>query len=383
MIRRVAAGLVAVAVLVGLIAYSQLTPEVDHVSGFVEAEDIRLGSRVGGRVAAVMAEEGDRIAKGQTLLRLEPYDLNEQLAKARANLASREAEFRKLTDGFRKEEVAQARAAHAQAVAMLDRLKTGPRPQEITAARARLAQAEAELRLANRNLTRVQSMAQRDAATEQEIDRAVEALTVAENQTRVRQLELELLELGTREEEIREAEARVEEARQAMLLAEEGYRPEEVDQAKSARDAAAADLAAIERRLDELEINSPVDGVVESLDLEPGDVVGAGAPVLSVLDTSQYWVRAYVPQRRMDLKVGHKVRVTVDSFPDRDFEAELSYVARQAEFTPSNVQTPEDRAKLVYRIKATLLAPTEGLRPGVTADVWLDQSADSPDSPGN
>ncbi|TWT65172.1 Multidrug export protein EmrA [Posidoniimonas polymericola] len=371
---RLLAAVLVVAALGGLIAYSQLTSEPDHVSGFVEAEDVRLGSRVGGRVAEVLVEEGDRVTKGQLLVRLEPYDLKEQRAAAAADLAARQAEFDKLTAGLRPEEVAQAAARVDRLSAYLKKLRTGPRPQEIGAARARLAQAEAELRLTDRNLKRIEAIAERGAATQEELDTAVEQQTAANNQARVRQQELELLEIGTREEEIQEAEAQLTEANEALALAQQGFRDEEIAQAKAARDAAQASLEAIDRRLEELKVFSPVDGVVEALDLEPGDLTSPGAPFMSVLDTSKYWVRAYVPQRRMDLAVGQHLRVTVDSLPDDSFDAELIFVARQAEFTPGNVQTPEDRAKLVYRIKALLPGDHKRLRPGVTADVWLDKN---------
>jgi multidrug resistance efflux pump len=108
------------------------------------------------------------------------------------------------------------------------------------------------------------------------------------------------------------------------------------------------------------------------LELEPGDLVAAGAPVMSVLDSSHYWIRTYVPQKWMNLKLGQQVSVTVDSIPGRIFPAEITFISRQAEFTPSNVQTPEERAKQVFRIKATLKEGLEVLRPGTSADVWLD-----------
>jgi len=382
MMTRILAGLIAIAVLAGLIGYSQLRTTVDHVSGFVEAEDIRLGSRLGGRIAEALVTEGEQVKRGQVLVRLEAYDLAEQLQQAEAELAAREAELAKYTAGLRPEEIAQTEARYQQLVARLDKLQAGPRPQEISAAQSRLAQAEAELRLTKQNYQRVEETARRNVSTQAELDSAVEAFSAAESRLKVRQQELELLEAGTRAEEIREAEALVEESRQAMLLAKKGFRSEEVDSVRAARDAAVATLRVIKRRMAELEVTSPVDGVVEAFDLEPGDLVGPGAPFMSVLDTSKYWVRAYVPQRHMNLRIGQRVRVTIDSLPDEEFEAELTFVARQAEFTPSNVQTPEDRAKLVYRIKATLLGGYDQLRPGVTADVWLDTpAADADGSP--
>jgi multidrug resistance efflux pump len=121
-----------------------------------------------------------------------------------------------------------------------------------------------------------------------------------------------------------------------------------------------------------LRIAAPVDGVVEAVDLQPGDLVSANAPVLSLMDLRELWVRAYVPEDALNVQVGQDVVVTVDSYPDRSFSGKISFVARQAEFTPGNVQTPEERSQQVFRIKVALTEGLDELRPGMAADVWLE-----------
>jgi multidrug resistance efflux pump len=364
--------LVVAALLVSLILYSQMRPQVKHVSGYIEADEIRLGSRVGGRVSQVHIEEGQRVEAGQLLVELEPYDLIQLQEEARATLAAREADLQRMEAGLRKEEIAQAEARYHQLQARLDKLKAGPRQQEIDAARARVRGAESEQRLAEANYRRAQRLAGTNAVTQEELDRAVEGLQAATANAGMRQEELNLLEAGTRPEEIREAEAQVEEARLAWKVAEEGFRQEEIDQARAARDAARAALEATDQRIKELKIISPAAGVVEAMDLQPGDLAPAGAPVMSLLDDSRLWVRAYVPQEWMDLQIGQRVSVTVDAYPNEQFTAEISFIARQAEFTPSNVQTPQQRANQVFRVKVQLREGLDKLRPGISADVWLD-----------
>ncbi|HEX5105707.1 MAG TPA: efflux RND transporter periplasmic adaptor subunit [Pirellulaceae bacterium] len=371
--RIIAIAVVAVC-LVGLIAYSQFRPQPNFVSGFIEADEIRLGSRVGGRVQAVYAEEGDRALPGQVLIQLEPFDLLERENEARQTLAARTAEYERLTAGLRPEEVAQAKARLDQLQARLDLLEAGPRKQEIEAARGRVRVAEAEVLLAKRIFERRAELFQKSAIAREEYDAASEDLSSAQATLDVRKNELELLEIGTREEEIREARAKVEEARQAWQLAEGGYRREEVEQAKASRDAAQAALEAIREQKKELVVTSPIHGVVESLDLRKGDLVPAGAPVLSVLDNSHMWVRAYVPENRVGLQTGQHIDVTVDSLGSQRFPGEITFIAREAEFTPSNVQTPEDRSKLVFRVKVTLTQHLDKLRPGMSADLWLDSA---------
>jgi multidrug resistance efflux pump len=110
---------------------------------------------------------------------------------------------------------------------------------------------------------------------------------------------------------------------------------------------------------------------VEALELRPGDLTAPGAPVLSLRDTSRMWVRAYVPENRLDIRLHQEMTVTVDSFPGQPFRGAVTFIAPEAEFTPANVQTPEERSKQVFRIKVTLREGLEQLRPGMAADVWL------------
>lgn len=374
--RALAIGLI-VLVLGGLVAYSKFRPLPNSVSGFLEADEIRVGSRVGGRVKAVKVEEGEAVATGQLLVELEPFDLLEREKEAIAALVQREADLHRLEAGFRIEEIAQAEAKYQQAQANYDKLKAGPRKQEIEAARGRLQVAKSELELAQENFTRRSELFEKNTISREEFDSASKTLESAQAQVVVRAQELNLLEEGTREEEIRQAEGQLAEAKAAWELAKNGYRREDIEQAKAARDAAQASVEAIREQTKELEIVSPVNGFIEALDLQPGDLVSAGAPVLSVLDQEDLWVRCYVPQNRTAVQVGDKLWVSVDGLKGERFLGEVVFVARQAEFTPSNVQTPEERSKLVFRIKVELNEKVGRLRPGMTVDVSLDPVKDT------
>ncbi len=365
----VAIGAVLVLVLLG----SQRRTAPLMVSGFVESDEIRLGSRVGGRVSKVYVEEGQAVQKGDVLVQLEPFDLLEREAQYRANYDQARADHEKLSRGFRDEEKAQAKARVDQLAAKVLKLRNGPRPQEIEAARADLELAQATLNLAQDSFERTRNLREQNAATQDQYDRAFKELQVGKALVAARTEDLRLLEAGTRPEEVAEAEAQLEEARQAHALTLSGYRPEEVQAAYAALQSADAALRALREQLQELSIKSPLDGVVEAVELQPGDLVGANAPVISLLDPDSLWVRAYVPEDRLSVDRGQTVKVTVDSFPDEEFSGEITFIARDAEFTPSNVQTPEERSKQVFRIKVTIRTGREKLRPGMAADVWLDE----------
>lgn len=270
MIRRAILVLVVVLLLVAALLYSQSRPKPLRVSGFVEADEIRVGSRVGGRVQKVDAIEGQAVKRGDVLIQLEPYDLLSHQAEAVA----------------------------------------------------RIAEAKAQQQLAQISVDRIAPAFAQSAASKEEMDTANAQLSLT----------------------------------------------------KASVEAAEANAQAIATQIAELKIYAPVDGLVEAVDLQPGDLVAANAPVLSLMDTSNLWVRAYLPENRLDVQVGRKTVVRVDSFANQKFAAHLSYVSREAEFTPGNVQTPEERSKQVFRIKATLDEGLDKLRAGMAADVLLEET---------
>jgi HlyD family secretion protein len=370
--KRVVVVTVLAVVLGGLLAYSQWVQEPLKVSGFLESDEVRLGSRVGGRVAQVLVEEGDQVRRGDVLIELEPFDLRDKLAQAQSERSARQADYDLLVAGFREEEQGQARARLEQASAHAEKLENGPRPQEIAAAQARLRLANAQLELAQMQHGRSKTLLEKNAITRDEFDQVETELRVAQETAQVRQEELNELLEGTRREDKAQAQALVDEARQALLLRQHGSRQEEIAAAKAALDAAAAAVKVIEEQLAELTIRAPTDGAIEAIELQPGDLVPANAPVISMIDRNRLWVRAYVPENRLALNVGDELSVSVDSFPGERFVGHVSFIARRAEFTPSNVQTPEERSKQVFRIKVMLDQGLDRLRPGMAADVHLE-----------
>ena len=252
-------------------------------------------------------------------------------------------------------------------------MERGPRQQEIDSAQAEVELAESELSLANVRYARAETLLAQNALSREEYDRATTELQVARARVQVRKDALALLHEGTRQEDIDAARAQLDEAKQAWQLKQNGYRVEEIAEAEAAVKAATAAEDVIQRQIGELQIVAPVDGTIEAVDLQPGDLVGAGAPVISIMDTSHLWIRAYVPENRLDLHIGDEVPIRVDSYPDDQFLGRVTFVARQAEFTPGNVQTPEERSKQVFRTKITLVNGLDRLRPGMSADVWLDR----------
>ncbi len=363
--------LIAVFLIAGLwISQRRVGPL--KVSGLIEADEIRLGSRVGGRVQAVLVEEGQQVKAGDLLVELEPFDLAQRRAEAEAVWNQRTSVHQKLVEGFRPEETAQALARLDQAKAQLLMLQHGPRKQEIETAQAELDLALAEQALAEEVFVRIDTLRKSGATTQDVIDRSRKERDVANQLVIARRQQWDLLKEGTRAEEKAIAEARVRESEQAWELMKRGSRSQDIAEAYAAMRAAESGLAAIDKQLEELQVRAPTSGTIEAIDLRPGTLVSANAPVVSLVDTTHLWVRAYVPENQLDIALGQQRQLTVDSFPGERFTGEITFIARQAEFTPGNVQTPEERSKQVFRIKLTLRSGHEKLRPGMAADIWLE-----------
>lgn len=342
------------------------------VSGIIEADDIHVGSKVGGRVLKVVAREGTIVQAGDVLVLLEPDELDASLAEAQASLRQAEAKLALLMAGYRQEEIEQAEAAMKQHQAELEQLLSGPRPQEIDQARADWLAAKTQFENAERFKRRMEELIERNLIARQDYDDAKTKAEEAEQKMQSARERYDLLLAGTRKEEIARARQRLAEAEAKLRQLRTGYRKEEIAQARAGVEMARARVQLLKTQLDESVIKAPVDAVVDVLDLEPGDLVGAGKAVATLIRRESLWVRAYVPEERLGfVRPGVQVKVRVDSFPSRDFSGVIRRVHRQAEFTPRNVQTWEERVLQVFQTEVVIDDPEQVLRPGMNADVRI------------
>lgn len=344
------------------------------ISGVIEADDIHVGSKLGGRVLKVVAKRGQTVKAGETLVLLEPKEIDASYAEAQAGLRQAEAKYALLTAGFRKEEIEQAEAAAKQAQAELDQLISGPRQQEIDQAAAEWKATKAQAENAQIFLQRMEGLSKRELIAKQEYDDAVAKADEAEQKMAAARERYNLLLAGTRTEEVERGRQRLAEADAKRRQLKSGFRREEIAQAKSEMEAARARVQLMQTQLEETVIKAPVDALIDTLDLEPGDLVGAGKPVATLLRTGSLWVRAYLPEARLGfVQPGLPVKVRVDSFPGKDFRGTVRRIQRQGEFTPRNVQTYEERALQVFQTEVAIDDPDNVLRPGMSADVTIER----------
>jgi HlyD family secretion protein len=277
-----------------------------------------------------------------------------------------------LEAGSRPEEIAQAGAAVQRAKAFLDELLSGSRPEEIAAAEAAVRQSAAELERWRTDYERQRQLFERQVISAREYDAILAGFRVAQARLRADQDRFELVKEGPRKEQIAQARAALKEAQERYALIKEGPRKETIEAARARVAQAKAALEAAETRLDYTTVVSPLTGLVLSKNIEPGEYVAPGTPVVTVADLEHIWLRAYISETDLGrVKVGQKVRVSTDTYRGRVYEGHISFIASQAEFTPKNVQTEKERVKLVYRVKVDVKNPSMELKPGMPADAEI------------
>lgn len=308
---------VSVAVTWGGLHRGGVTSKPVGVTGTIEATQVDVSVKITGRIVERLVKEGDRVTRGQVLVRLDDSELAADVKRLEAALRAAQATLRDL--------------------------EKGARPQEIEDARAAVSSVEATRTMTEREYQRTEQLFKQNLIAAQDVDRARQAYEVAKAQERS--------------------------ARERLALVLEGPRPDQIDAARWQVTQAEAALAQARSRLREAIVVSPIDGVVLRKNLEVGETANPGVPILTLVDPKDVWLRAYVPETEVGrLKVGEPARVRVDAFPDRVFTGRLIEIGSEAEFTPRNVQTKKERVNLVFRIKIQIDNPDGLLKPGLPAD---------------
>ena len=331
-------------------------------SGTVEARNIRVGSKVGGRIDKILVREGDSVGPGQILITFDEKELQAALgqSKAAAEKAGR---------GYRPEEIAEARAAAGQAKADYEQRRNGYRIEDIDAAKADLDRAKADEVRTHLDFDRYDALAKNDLVSKQQRDTAEANWKMARAQQENAQHKLAELQRGYRPEEIASAEAHYRQTQATLEKLEHGNRREDVELAKAA-------YAYDQARYRERQVVAPSAATVEVLDVRPGDIIAPNTPVATLLERDQIYVRIYIPETEIGrVRIGQKGEVRVDPFPNEVFDGVVEQINQQAEFLPRNVQTREERVHQVFGVKVRINDPAGRVLAGMAADVKLKPAA--------
>jgi HlyD family secretion protein len=356
----------------GRLAHNKTAPAELVLEGNVDLRQTELAFNNSERIAAVLVQEGDQVRRGQVLARLDTSRLEPLVAQAEAQAAAQRQVVERLRNGSRPEEIAQARAQVAAQRQVVERLRNGSRPEEIAQARANVESAKADLLNARQRYDRAKALLPARAVSQDDFDTIQAALDVAQAKMVVNQKALDLAIAGPRKEDVAQAEAQLVASQQTLDLAVAGARKEDVAQAVAQLRAAEAQATLLRQQLADAQLMAPVDGVVRTRIMEPGEMASPQKPVFCLAITDPKWVRAYVSEPDLGkVHPGMAASVTVDGFPDRPFDGWVGFVSPVAEFTPKAVQTEELRTSLVYEVRVFVKDPADLLRLGMPATTHL------------
>jgi HlyD family secretion protein len=287
-----------------------------RVSGHVEATETRLAPEMGGRILTLSVKEGDRVQAGQIILTLDTRDVQLAINRVKAEQAAAESQLRLVQAGSRVEDVRQAQA-------------------QVDAARADVSAARSELRSAEQDLERFDTLLKNNSGSQKQRDDAATRRDVARDR-------------------VASAESRVRTAEEVAAKLRAGARREEVDAARARVATVTAQIAPLEKSLGDATLTSPVGGLVTEKLVEVGEVIAPRAPAVVVADLDHAWADVFVPEPTIpQLKIGQPATVFTDA-GGNGIAGTITYISPKAEFTPRNVQTAEERSKLVYRVRISV-----------------------------
>lgn len=305
-----------------------------RASGYVEATEVRVAPEVGGRIVELAVNEGDRVSVGTVIARLATADTELTMRRVEAERDQAIAQLRLVQAGARPEEIREASA-------------------NVDSANSEVRAADAELASATADLERFEALLRANAGSRKQRDDAATRREVTAARV-----------TGARD--------RAKAAAEALAKVRAGARVEEIAAAKARVSAAEAQLASLRKDLADAVLVSPVAGIVTSKLADAGEIIAPRAPVVVVTDLDHAWANVYVDEPMVPrLKLGQKVTVVTDA--GHRLEGAITFISPKAEFTPRNVQTAEERSRLVYRIKVTTDNKDGVLKPGMPVEAELPE----------
>jgi HlyD family secretion protein len=334
-----------------------------HLSGNIEFRKIDIAFKTAGKLLELKVEEGASVKLGQLLASLDREQMQRMRTRDSSTIDVAQSNLQQLRTAIQyqqttlESEINLRNAEVRQAKAKLQELLDGARPQEVAQARAQVNDLKVIHDQAHREYDRAQKLIAQEDISQSQFDQFKTRFDSTTAQVQSAEQRLALILEGPRKTDIESARANLARAEAARKLTEaqrlDIHRKEEDLDARRADVARSkAGVSVIDSQLDDTSVVSPVDGVVLVKSADPGEVLAAGTPVLTLGEIDKPWLRGYVPQNKLGrIQLGMPVTVRSDSYPDKTYNGKISFIASEAEFTPKQIQTTEERVKLVYRIK--------------------------------
>ena len=380
--------LVAVAVLaIAGILWSKRNGRDDahiRLSGNMELTQVDISFKVAGKLIERTVDEGDTVKKGQLIARVDQVQAMRQKQAQQAGVQSAEMQLSQSVTSVAWEkntleaDIEMHKAEIRQAQATLEQLLNGSRPEEIQQAQAAVADARTQAEQARLDWDRAQILYKNDDISTAQRDQYEARFNSTAALLRQAEERFALVKEGPRKEEIAAARASLARAQAALKVSEANAlevkrREEDLGSRRAEMQRARAQLGVVESQLDDTSVFSPIDGVVLVKSAEIGEVLAAGTTVVTIGDLDHPWLRGYVKETDLGrVKLGQKVKLTTDTFPGKVYWGRVSFIASEAEFTPKQIQTTEERVKLVYRIKIDVDNSSHELKSNMPVDAEIE-----------
>jgi HlyD family secretion protein len=307
----------------------QPPPNALTASGNVEATEVQVAPEVGGRIIELRVAEGDRVTAGDVIATLDTKDTELQIGRARAERAAAAAQVNLLVAGARPEDVRQAEA-------------------QVDATTSEIAAIDVEIKNAQTDLDRFEALLSANAGSQKQRDDARARVDLARERKRT-------------------AEERVRVSRTALDRVRAGARKEELEGARARVATVDAQLAVLEKALRDAHVTAPTGGIVTQKLVDAGEIVSPRVPLVVVSDLDHAWANVFVPEPAVPrITMGQAATVRTDA--GSTVHGKVTFISPRAEFTPRNVQTADERSKLVYRVKVTVDNSAGVLKQGMPVD---------------
>jgi len=378
--------LIAAAATAGVVAYRNMHTEASDrilVSGNIELTQVDIAFKTSGRLIERTVNEGDTVQKGMVIARLDREQLLHQRDTATAALATAQAQYAESESALKwQRETMQAdlqlrNADLSAAESQLLQLKNGARPQELQQATAAVAAAQSQYDGAKKDWDRAQALYKNDDISTSQYDQFRTRFESAEANLKQVKEQAALVQAGPRSETIESASAQVARARASLRVGEANSietkrREQDIVARQGDIERAKSQIALIDSQLADTIAISPINGVVLVKAADVGEVLAPGTSVVTVGDIDHPWLRAYIREKDLGrVKLGARVNVTTDSNPGKGYDGHVSFISSDAEFTPKQIQTAEERVKLVYRVKIDIDNARRELKSNMPADAEI------------
>jgi HlyD family secretion protein len=343
-----------------------------RLAGMVEIQEVRLGSKVSGRVAEVLVQEGQQVSSGTRLVVFEVPELQALRDQLQARLMQAQADYFRVVNGARPEEKQAAQAAANAALARFEKLKYGWRDEEKKEVASEVETAKADFQQAEKELERVSQLIRQKSASQSDLDSAVAARDRMKGRLNAVQARHQMMQAGSRKEDIAEAQAEYEKAQARANELRAGNRWEDIAQAQARIMEAKAKVEEVEAQLREAEVLAPENVVIDVVAVRKGDIIPPNQPVIRALRAEDLWVKVFVPEIQLGkIRTDQEVEVFIDSYPNDPLRGRIIHIDPISEFTPRNVQSIEERRHQVFGVKV-LVENNRGIfKAGMAAEVRI------------